>query len=159
MSGRLNNRMGAGAILIAVFLLAGGARAEDAPPTETVKPAATKPPKASLNPIVRARQSARRAKSMNNMRQMLLAFLISENEKGALPAAFIADQDGKPLLSWRVAILPYLEEKELYDRFHLDEPWDSEHNKKLIASMPDIYNSPSGSAGEGKIICSRLPSP
>src|SRR5262249_57367140 len=45
----------------------------------------------------------------------------------------------KPLLSWRVAILPYIEQDALYKEFKLDEPWDSEHNKKLIAKMPAIY--------------------
>src|SRR5438132_522263 len=39
---------------------------------------------------------------------------------------------GKPLLSWRVLILQYIEETPLYLQFKLDEPWDSEHNKKLI---------------------------
>src|SRR5262249_18297703 len=45
----------------------------------------------------------------------------------------------KPLLSWRVKILPFLEQNDLYREFRLDEPWDSEHNKKLIAKMPGIY--------------------
>src|SRR5262249_52947907 len=58
------------------------------------------------------------------------------------PAAAIVDKDGKPLLSWRVAILPYLDEKELYEQFHLDEPWDSEHNRKLIDRMPAVYTNP-----------------
>lgn len=61
---------------------------------------------------------------------------------GHLPPAAVYDQDGKPLLSWRVALLPYLEEKELFDRFHLDEPWDSPHNMRLLSSMPRIYASP-----------------
>src|SRR5947209_11024222 len=51
--------------------------------------------------------------------------------------------DGKsvklPLLSWRVAILPYIEEQALYQQFHLDEPWDSAHNKTLLAKMPKLY--------------------
>ena len=49
---------------------------------------------------------------------------------------------GKPLLSWRVHILPFLEEGELYKQFRLDEPWDSEHNRKLIEKMPDAYADP-----------------
>src|SRR5207249_1280691 len=60
-----------------------------------------------------------------------------------LPAHAIYSKDGKkPLLSWRVAILPFIEQDELYRQFHLDEPWDSEHNKKLIQHMPQIYVSP-----------------
>ena len=58
------------------------------------------------------------------------------------PAAAIRSKDGKPLLSWRVALLPMMEHEKLYDQFHLDEPWDSEHNKKLIDKMPAMYRSP-----------------
>ena len=50
---------------------------------------------------------------------------------------------GKPLLSWRVHILPYLGEEKLFKEFHLKEPWDSEHNKQLIARMPAVYHCPS----------------
>jgi hypothetical protein len=49
---------------------------------------------------------------------------------------------GKALLSWRVTILPYLGEQELYRRFKLDEPWDGPHNKKLLARMPKVYAPP-----------------
>ena len=87
----------------------------------------------------RARPTAQRAQSMNNMKQILLAILDYEKAHGTLPPAYIADKDGKPLLSWRVLILPYLDCKDLYDQFHLDEPWDSDHNKQLIEKMPGFY--------------------
>jgi hypothetical protein len=62
------------------------------------------------------------------------------SENGArLPAAAVFDKDGKPLLSWRVLILPYIEQDALYKEFHLDEPWDSDHNKKLLEKMPPLY--------------------
>jgi hypothetical protein len=68
-----------------------------------------------------------------------------------LPPAFIADKaTGKPLLSWRVAVLPYIEEDALYREFHLDEPWDSPHNKPLIDRMPAVYRNPGGKAQPGK---------
>jgi prepilin-type processing-associated H-X9-DG protein len=51
-------------------------------------------------------------------------------------------KDGKPLLSWRVSILPFIEGDALYKQFHLDEPWDSEHNRTLIAKMPQVYVNP-----------------
>jgi hypothetical protein len=54
----------------------------------------------------------------------------------------IRDKEGKPLLSWRVRALPYMDEMELYEKFHLDEPWDSPHNKALIAEMPDVFATP-----------------
>jgi hypothetical protein len=62
-------------------------------------------------------------------------------QKGTFPAAYIADAAGKPLLSWRVAILPYLGQEELYKQFRLNEPWDSEHNRKLAARMPACFQS------------------
>jgi hypothetical protein len=62
---------------------------------------------------------------------------------GSFPAAAITDKNGNPLLSWRVALLPYLESGPLYAKFHLDEPWDSPHNKSLVDQMPPIYRCPS----------------
>src|SRR5207245_1185574 len=70
-------------------------------------------------------------------------------EKGKLPPAAVCDKTGKPLLSWRVLILPYVEQEALYKEFKLDEPWDSEHNKKLIAKMPNIYALPNVTPEKG----------
>jgi hypothetical protein len=58
------------------------------------------------------------------------------------PAQANYDKNGRPLLSWRVQILPFVEENTLYHEFRLDEPWDSEHNKKLIERIPHVYCSP-----------------
>jgi hypothetical protein len=59
-----------------------------------------------------------------------------------LPPAVKCDKDGKPLYSWRVLLLPYLEEGSLYNEYHLNEPWDSVHNKYLmLAKMPPCYYS------------------
>ena len=99
---------------------------------------------ALLLPAVQAaREAARRNMSMNNVKQLLLAMLIYESEKKSLPAHAIYSEEGKPLLSWRVAMLPYLEEQALYEQFHLDEPWDSPHNKQLIPLMPAVFSCPS----------------
>jgi hypothetical protein len=67
-----------------------------------------------------------------------------------LPPAAITDKAGQPLLSWRVAILPFLGQKEaaLYNRFHPDEPWDSRHNKDLLQFIPDAYRSESPPPGD-----------
>ncbi len=97
---------------------------------------------------------------MNNMRQMTLASLNYESAYGHFPTQASYDKNGKPLLSWRVHVLPFIEQNELYEQFHLDEPWDSPHNRKLIDKMPQAYASPSvgdlggktvylGIAGEG----------
>src|SRR5262245_14014333 len=59
--------------------------------------------------------------------------------QGRFPAPASCDPTGKPLLSWRVAILPYVGQEALYQQFKHDEPWDSPHNKKLIAKMPAVF--------------------
>jgi hypothetical protein len=70
-----------------------------------------------------------------------------------LPAVANFDKAGKPLLSWRVHVLPYVGEEKLYKEFHLDEPWDSEHNKKLIEKMPAVFRGPSHKLnGQGKTV-------
>jgi prepilin-type processing-associated H-X9-DG protein len=99
---------------------------------------------ALLLPAVQAaREAARRAQCVNNMKQIGLAMHNFASATDAFPAAAIRDKDGKPLLSWRVAILPYLEQGALYNEFKLDEPWDSPHNTALIERMPLIYKCPS----------------
>jgi prepilin-type processing-associated H-X9-DG protein len=90
-----------------------------------------------------AREAARRAQCTNNLKQIGLALHNYVAANGTFPAPAITGKDGKPLLSWRVAILPYLEQQALYDRFHHDEPWDSPHNKPLIKEMPTLYLCPS----------------
>jgi prepilin-type processing-associated H-X9-DG protein len=88
---------------------------------------------------------ARRGVSQNNLRQIGLGVLNHEAAyRGFPPPALtgVNDKEGRPLLSWRVAILPYIEQDALYRQFHLDEPWDSPHNKKLIAQMPKVYAAP-----------------
>lgn len=54
----------------------------------------------------------------------------------------IYDAQGRPLLSWRVLLLPYMEGNELYEQFRLDEPWDSAHNHALLEKMPSVYRRP-----------------
>ena len=60
----------------------------------------------------------------------------------SFPAQASYDNKKKPLLSWRVHLLPYLDELALYKQFKLDEPWDSANNKPLIAKMPAVFRSP-----------------
>ena len=89
-----------------------------------------------LGPMTYSRAAAQ--SSFNNMKRLGLAFHNYHDANNALPHA-IADASGKPGLSWRVAILPYIEQQNLYRQFKLTEPWDSEHNKKLISQMPSTY--------------------
>jgi hypothetical protein len=62
-----------------------------------------------------------------------------------VPAPAITSKEGTPLLSWRVRLLPYLDSYELFNDFRLDEPWDSEHNRRLIPRMPAAFR-PVGSS-------------
>jgi hypothetical protein len=101
-----------------------------------------------LPAVQSAREAARRVQCTNNEKQIALAMHNFHDASGKFPAASIA-KDGKPLLSWRVAILPYLEGNDLYEQFHLDEPWDSPHNKTLIEKMPAVYACPSGTMEKG----------
>ena len=98
--------------------------------------------------VMDARAAARRAQQLNNMKQICIAMLMYEQIHRSFPPAAI-EKDGKPLLSWRVAILPYVGEDSLYKQFHLDEPWDSPHNREVAKKMPLIFQSPD-SPGEGK---------
>jgi hypothetical protein len=99
---------------------------------------------ALLLPAVQAaREAARRNASMNNLKQIMLAMHNYHDVKKSFPAHAIYSADGKPLLSWRVSLLPYMEQQALYKQFHLDEPWDSEHNKQLIEQMPEVFLDPS----------------
>jgi hypothetical protein len=92
--------------------------------------------------LTMARGAASRVSSANNLKQMALAMHNYASAMDHLPAAAICDKDGKPLLSWRVTILPYIEQDQLYQQFRMDEPWDSEHNKKLLERMPVTYRMP-----------------
>ncbi|OWK34458.1 hypothetical protein FRUB_10429 [Fimbriiglobus ruber] len=103
-----------------------------------------------LPAVQKTREAASRARSTNNLKQIALAMHNYEATYGTLPAAAITDKNGKKLLSWRVSILPYIEQNQLYNQFKLDEPWDSEHNKKLIPLMPITYADPRLPAEVGK---------
>lgn len=105
-----------------------------------------------LPAVQQTRTAARRTQSMNNSKQMALAMHNYASAHGKLPAQASYDSNGKPLLSWRVHMLPFMDEQELYDQFHLDEPWDSRHNKQLISKIPALYQSPSVVAAEGKTV-------
>ncbi len=90
--------------------------------------------------ISRTEQAGRRTVAMNHLKQIGIAMHNYHDVKKSFPPAAKC-KDGKRLLSWRVLILPFLEQQKLYEQFHLDEPWDSEHNRKLIPRMPDTYRS------------------
>lgn len=93
-------------------------------------------------PLEEALSRTWRRESMNRVRQFGLAMHNYHDIHNSLPAQGSVDASGRPLLSWRVHILPHIGQRELFRRFRLDEPWDSPHNRQLIEQMPDIYRSP-----------------
>src|SRR5262249_40393880 len=99
--------------------------------------------------VQKVREAAARTQSMNNLKQIGLAMHSYHDVSGSLPPAYVPSKDGKPQLTWRGLILPYIDQNALYKEFKLDEPWDSEHNKKLIAKMPVVYRSPVSQAPPG----------
>jgi hypothetical protein len=101
-----------------------------------------------LSAVMKVRVAAGRMQSANNLKQLALAMHNYHDAYGAFPPNAIYGKDGKPLLSWRVAILPFIEQDNLYKEFHLDEPWDSAHNKKLLDHMPKTYFMPTQQAGQ-----------
>ena len=81
--------------------------------------------------------------ALNHLKAIALAMHNYNSTYNGFPAAAICDKKtGKPLLSWRVTILPYIEQEALYKQFKMDEPWDSEHNLKLAKNMPNVYLHP-----------------
>jgi hypothetical protein len=102
------------------------------------------------SPASRVREAAARVESQNNLKQMGLAFFNVDLTNGHLPPAVVHGKDlgrpdlpDKPLFSWRVALLPYLDEQALYNSFNLHEPWDSPHNLQVAQAMPRVYRNPS----------------
>ena len=147
-----------GAVLMLVFGLLGGgggyaylsqaAGPKGAPKADSAaaeKPAPADKAKddkdaAPPEPILKIRNAANRARSSNYLKQLAIVMqTYSDVNNGRLAPAAVFDKDGKPLLSWRVLMLPYLEQDALYKEFHLDEPWDSDHNKKLLEKMPPLF--------------------
>ena len=102
-----------------------------------------------LPAVQKVREAAARMSSSNNLKQIALAMHNYESVYQTFTPAAIADKAGKPLLSWRVAILPFLEQGALHQKFKLDEPWDSEHNLPLSKVAPKVYLDPRLVAGPG----------
>jgi prepilin-type processing-associated H-X9-DG protein len=93
--------------------------------------------------ITAARDTVRRTTSMNNLKQIGLAFHNYHDVNGRFPAPVLyGSKDHSIPYSWRVAILPFLEQNDLYQQYHFDEPWDGPNNRKLLEQMPGVYSYP-----------------
>ncbi|HEY7154852.1 MAG TPA: DUF1559 domain-containing protein [Gemmataceae bacterium] len=100
-----------------------------------------------LPAVQKVREAAARAQSQNNLKQMGLAMHNYNDTYNRLPPTGVGDfrqpeAMRKPNLSWRVALLPFVEQLNLYNQFKFDEPWDGPNNIKLLGQMPMIYKLP-----------------
>lgn len=114
--------------------------------------AAAQPPTGFVvtSAIQRIPELSNQFKAANNLKAIALGTQSYEKAHHHFPPAALVDRKGKKLLSWRVQILPFIGQDELYTQFKLDEPWDSVHNKKLVREMPKVYADPRAPAEPGE---------
>jgi len=109
-----------------------------------------------LRPAVNGGYPHTQMKCRNNLQCIALALINYQVEHETLPPAFISDEQGRPMHSWRVLLLPYFARarenfpsvtekarmEELYHRYRFDEPWDGPNNRKLADEIPEVYRCP-----------------
>jgi hypothetical protein len=124
----------------------GTQKREAEPPSDSAPGGGARAPgEGAAEPADAAKLARNKALSRLNLRKLAVAmhsYADALKNQNCLPAPAISSKDGKALLSWRVELLPYLGEVELYKQFKLDEPWDSRNNKKLLPRMPAVYAPP-----------------
>lgn len=89
------------------------------------------------------RENARRMTCNFNLKQIALALHNYHDVYKTFPPAFVTNSGGKPVHSWRVLILPFLDQERLYKNYNFDEPWDGPINRALLTSTPSYYQCPS----------------
>lgn len=119
------------------------AAAAEAAVTGTTAPVDANPPAEGPRPPSEPLDEAeRRQRTINNMSQIGHAMDAYVKANGRFPTPAICASDDTELLSWRVALLPYLGHEPLYQQFDQNEPWDGPHNQQLLARIPEVYQSP-----------------
>ena len=111
-----------------------------------LSPSHAQEPGSAVEARTRAPGAEAAQETLNNMKMILLAFHNYHDVNGHFPPLANYGADGLPKLSWRVALLPYLDQNDLYKAFRQDEPWDSPHNKALIDRMPAVFQTPDSPA-------------
>jgi hypothetical protein len=102
------------------------------------------PAESSMSP------SSRRSACRSNLKNIALALHNYHEDHGSYPPAYIADENGRPMHSWRILLLPYIERGDLYKQYRFDEPWDGPNNRKLASQMPGLYRCAGHDYGEGE---------
>jgi hypothetical protein len=93
--------------------------------------------------VVQSKDSPdKRHEIVYKVRNLALAMINYEAKHGHFPPAVIIGPDGKTPHSWRVELLPFLDQNQLYDQYRMSEPWDSPHNQLILKQMPDVFRSP-----------------
>ena len=123
-----------------------------------------------LPAVQQAREAARRTQCKNNLKQIALALHNYHDVYGTFPPAVTYSADGRPMHSWRVLLLPYLDSSPMYSQYNMSEPWDSPSNRAVTATMPMVFacaSSPNGPAsgntsyvaldGSGTVMNSKQP--
>ncbi|MCY2967554.1 MAG: DUF1559 domain-containing protein [Planctomycetota bacterium] len=103
-----------------------------------------------LPAVQQAREAARRTQCKNNLKQIGLALHNYNDTWGSFPPAAVYSADGRPMHSWRVLILPFIDQMPLYNSYKMDEPWDGPNNIRFQAMMPSVFacsSNPAGQAG------------
>lgn len=90
-----------------------------------------------------AKEAAIACQCQGHLNQLQLALVNYESVNGHFPPAYIVGKDGKPMHSWRILILPFIEERSLYESYDFNEPWNGPHNSRLADKMPSIFHMPS----------------
>jgi len=100
---------------------------------------------ALLLPATQMARSGPRHPCLNNLHRVGIALGNYHARHLCYPPPYVADAQGRPLVSWRVLLLPYLERKDLYDQWkkHSDEPWNGPHNSKLSKTVLELFHCPS----------------
>jgi hypothetical protein len=93
-----------------------------------------------LGPVRWARDAAIACQSESSLNQLQFAMFCYHDKYGCLPPAYVADPSGKPMHSWRVLLLPQIEQHELYQQYDFSEPWNGPNNRKLADQMPSIFH-------------------
>ncbi len=100
-----------------------------------------------LPAVTRSREPARRTQCKINLKQIGLALHQYHEDYGSFPPAYVPDTDGKPMHSWRVLLLPYLDHSDVYKEYRFDEPWDGPNNSKLASKKLSVFYCPSETHG------------
>ncbi len=99
------------------------------------------------------REATRRSSCTNNLKQIGIALHNYLDEHKRFPPAYIADADGIPMHSWRVLILPYMDDPamlDLYRQYDFSEPWDGPNNSKLVDKLSYLFRCPSDDPNTGE---------